>query len=238
MPSRSNQKPAESVQEEKEAAWRRQAVDRSLQGARARVLARSDRFVAAATEILRDRGTTEFTVQEVVDRSGMSIRTFYKYFGSKEDLLVAVSETVVAREAVPRLREHIEAYTDPLRRLEAFVLGLFEISIASRHPAARTLASYQNRLAETRPADLALAMAPQLRLLEDLIADVARTQPLRPGLSEAAAAGLVHRLLLSTIHAHLFSAKPEEEADARSLWEFCAAGIGLDDASRTRDRSR
>src|SRR5215471_15549283 len=88
-------------------AWKRQSMQRSLRSARARVHARSDRFVAAATRLLREKGSTDFTVQDVVDRSRMSVRTFYKYFGSKEDLLIAVCENVIANEAVPRLRKHI-----------------------------------------------------------------------------------------------------------------------------------
>ena len=98
-------------------AWQRQSMERSLRSARARAHQRSDRFVAAATELLQEKGSTEFYVQDVVERSRMSIRTFYKYFASKEDLLVAVSETVVAREAVPRLRQLIETQKDPLLRL-------------------------------------------------------------------------------------------------------------------------
>jgi len=113
-------------------SWKRQSMERSLQAARARAHERSDRFVAAATELLREQGTTSFTVQDVVERSGMSIRTFYKYFASKEDLLIAVSETVVAREAVPRLRALVAKHKDPLRRLRAFIDGLVDLAGSPR----------------------------------------------------------------------------------------------------------
>src|SRR5882757_157705 len=134
-------------------AWQRQSMHRSLQTARARAHARSDRFVKAAIRLLQEKGNIDFTVQDVVDRSKMSIRTFYKYFESKEDLLVAVYETVVAREAVPRLRKRIDKHRDPMLRLRAYIEGLTELAAATG-PAARTLTSYQNRLAESRPADL------------------------------------------------------------------------------------
>ena len=58
-------------------AWKRQSMQRSLRSARARVHARSDRFVAAATRLLREKGSTDFTVQDVVDRSRMSVRTYH-----------------------------------------------------------------------------------------------------------------------------------------------------------------
>ena len=35
---------------------------------------------------MNERGSTDFTVQDVVDRAKMSIRTFYNFFASKDDL--------------------------------------------------------------------------------------------------------------------------------------------------------
>src|SRR5262249_13190523 len=112
-------------------AWKRQSMQRSLRTARARAHARSDRFVTAATRPRQEKGNADVTVQDVVDRSKMSIRTFYKYSASKEALLVAVYETVVAREAVPRLRRRIEKFRDPMLRLRAYVEGLVELTATS-----------------------------------------------------------------------------------------------------------
>src|SRR5262249_17514242 len=112
-------KPALGFQDEAIPAWQRQSMQRSLRSAHARAHSRSDRFVAAGARLLQERGNIDFTVQDVVDRSKMSIRTFYKYFASKEDLLVAVYETVVAGEAVPRLRKRIEKFRDPMLRFRA-----------------------------------------------------------------------------------------------------------------------
>jgi AcrR family transcriptional regulator len=216
------------LDEEEIPAWQRQSMDRSLRAARVRAHARSDRFVAAATELLQEKGSTEFTVQDVVERSEMSIRTFYKYFASKEDLLVAVSETVVAREAVPRLREMVDAHRDPLRRLQAFVEGLVGLSAQTTGPVARTLTSYQNRLAESRPADLARAMRPQLDLLVELVADVARTRPLQRDLTVETAARLTHYLVLATVHGRVLGTEGAADIPAQAIWQFCASGLGLE----------
>src|ERR1051325_3617620 len=145
MAERRGLKTASDLDDESIPAWQRQSMQRSLQAARARAHARSDRFVKAATQLLQEKGNTDFTVQDVVDRSKMSIRTFYKYFASKEDLLVAVYETVVAREAVPRLRKAIDKHRDPMLRLRAYIECLIELT-AKTGPAARTLTNYQNRL--------------------------------------------------------------------------------------------
>ena len=207
-------------------AWQRQSMQRSLRSAQVRAHARSDRFVAAATRLLQEKGSTDFTVQDVVDRSKMSIRTFYKYFASKEDLLVAVCETVVAREAVPRLRRQINKFKDPVRRFRAYVEELIERT-SKTGPVGRTLIHYQNRLAESRPADLATAMKPQLELLVELIGDIARTQPLRRDLTIETAARLTHYTVLSAAHGRALGFEAAADIPAETVWQYCMAGIGL-----------
>ncbi|MGH7822471.1 MAG: TetR/AcrR family transcriptional regulator, partial [Candidatus Binatia bacterium] len=132
------------IDDESIPAWQRQSIRRSLQSAHARAHARSNRFVTAATQLLQEKGNADFTVQQVVERSRMSIRTFYTYFASKEDLLVAVSETAITREAVPRLKKRIERQKDPLLRLRAYVEGVIELT-GQTDPAAWTLTSFHNR---------------------------------------------------------------------------------------------
>ena len=227
MRSRRAVKAVSDVDDETIPAWQRRSMHRSLQSARARAHARSDRFVRAATKLLQEKGNADFTVQDVVDRSRMSIRTFYKYFASKEDLLVAVYETAVAREAVPRLRKRIEKHKDPLLRLKAYIEGLIELT-AKTGPAGRTLTSFENRLAESRPADLARAMKPQFDLLVELIKDTSRTRPLRGDLTVETAARLTHYSVVAAAHGRVLGSEGALDIPARTIWEFCASAMGLD----------
>jgi AcrR family transcriptional regulator len=217
-------------------AWQRRSVQRSLQAARARAHARSDGFVAAATRLLQEKGSTDFTVQDVIDRSKMSIRTFYKYFESKEDLLVAVYATVVAKEAVPRLRKRIARFRDPLLKLRAFVEGLVDLS-SKTGPGGRTLTNFQSRLAESRPADLAMAMKPQFDLLVELIDEIARTHPLRRDLTVESAARLTHYTVLAAVHNRARGSEGAFDIPAETIWQFCVSGMGLAVASPARSRS-
>ena len=145
------QKVDESLDATDMPAWQRQSVERSLQAARARAQARSDRLVETTIELMRENASMDFTVQDVVDRSRMSIRTFYNYFASKDDLLVAVHQTIVATEVVPRLRKHCMRQTDPVKRIRAYIDALFDLTQEQR-PVSRALTLSYNRLAETRPA--------------------------------------------------------------------------------------
>ncbi len=224
------------LDDERIPAWQRQSMRRSLQSARARAHARSDRFVAAAMRLWQEKGNSEFTVQDVVDRSKMSIRTFYKYFASKEDLLIAVYETVIAREAVPRLRKRIEKFRDPLLRLKAYIEGLVELT-AKTGPVGRTLIHYQNRLAENRSADLAAAMQPQFELLVELISDIARTRPLPRDLTVEMAARLTHFTVLAAAHGRALGSEGAADIPAQTIWQFCVSGMGFA-AGGPRRRSR
>ena len=206
--------------------WQRNSVERSLLGARARAEARSHRFVAAALALIEERGTIDFPVQDVVDRAGMSIRTFYKYFASKEDLLVAVHQTILATELVPRLRKRCAAERDPVRRIRAYIHGTFDLS-ATGGAVSRVLTTNHNRLAESRPADLESALRPQLELVTELVASAAAADRLATDLDIETAARLLHQTVLAVVHANILGAGDYSQIGRDELWTFCAAALGL-----------
>ena len=72
------------------------------------------RFLDAAFELIDEKGTTEFTIQEVIDRSKQSLRGFYQYFDGKDELLLALFEETV-REATDDLRAVVESAVRPAR---------------------------------------------------------------------------------------------------------------------------
>src|ERR1700712_429897 len=102
-------------------AWQERAVTRSLGRSRAQAEHKSSQFVATARELVEETGGREFTVQDVVDRMGVSTKTFYQYFSGKDELVVALFEEV-QRERFRFLRQRAAAEPDPHRRLRAFVI--------------------------------------------------------------------------------------------------------------------
>src|SRR3954463_9166907 len=99
-----------------EPAWRERAVSRSLTAARSRAEQRVQRFLDAAFELIDEKGTTDFTIQEVIDRSKQSRRGFYQYFDGKDELLLALFEDSVL-ESEADLRDVVDAESDPIVRL-------------------------------------------------------------------------------------------------------------------------
>jgi AcrR family transcriptional regulator len=212
--------------------WKKQSVERSLTSARARAQERTDRFVATTIELMQEKGSTDFTVQDVVDRARMSIRTFYNFFASKDDLLIAVHETILSSEVVTRLRTLIEAESDPIRRIEAYIDGLFELA-SQGGAVSRALTTYYNRLTETRPADLDRAFKPHIDLVIELVEQAAAAGRLDSELSTEKAGHLLHHTVLAAVHARILGAESNREVSSTDLWRFCANGIGVQPA-RTR----
>jgi hypothetical protein len=82
-----------------EPAWKQRAVERSIKTAKLRAGQRVQRFLDAAQAIIIEKGSTDFTVQEVVDRSRQSLRSFYLQFDGKHELLLALFEDALSRSA-------------------------------------------------------------------------------------------------------------------------------------------
>src|SRR3954452_12299360 len=106
--------------------WREMAVARSLDPARARAESRVQRFLDAALELMNSAGGKEFTVQEVVERSGQSLRSFYQYFAGKYELLLALFEESV-RSTAEHLEEVVAEESDPLERVHRFVVEYYRV---------------------------------------------------------------------------------------------------------------
>src|SRR6187551_3231991 len=120
-----SQEPADGATEAG-TTWRDLAVARSLDPARARAEKRVQRFLDAAIELMSTSENKDFTVQQVVERSGQSLRSFYQYFAGKYELLLALFEESV-RSTAEQLSQVVAAETDPLERLRQFCTEYYAI---------------------------------------------------------------------------------------------------------------
>ena len=110
---------ADDLHDETGPGWRQRAVSKSLTAARTRAEQRVQGFMDAGFALIDERGTTEFTIQEVVDRSKQSLRGFYQYFDGKDELLFALLEESI-RESLNDLGSAVESESKPLERPRAF----------------------------------------------------------------------------------------------------------------------
>ena len=154
---------------ERPARWQERTVERSLRGARERAISRGDAFIAAATDLLRTTGKSDFTVQEIVERSGLSLRSFYAHFGSKDDLLLALIEESV-RRSLQTVRPLVAEQTDPVAKLRIAL----EASVANQDtdsPAAPALVLFHWQLAHSRRDEFVATMQPMVELVHEILLD-------------------------------------------------------------------
>jgi AcrR family transcriptional regulator len=211
-------------------SWRQRAVAKSLSAARSRAEERVQRLLDAAFALIDEKGTTEFTIQEVVDRSGQSLRGFYQYFEGKDELLFALLEESI-EEALSDLREVSESETEPLARLRAFTIRLHEWCEpigAKRKRGSHDrmpLSEFSMQLALKDPERLAVVMVPVSRMLISLIEAAIANGDLQAVDSRRASL-----LILQTVMYGWFMNRlvPNQRArvTAEDAWEFCLHGLG------------
>ncbi len=216
------------------ATWREQAVARSLDAARARAESRVQRFLDAALELISTSPTgKDFTVQEVVERSGQSLRSFYQYFGGKQELLLALFEESV-RSTAELLRQEIADEDTPLERLHRFVVEYYRLCRPVRkgkpskgHPT-RALAEFAQQLLTSEPAAAARAFAPLVSLFEEVLRDAADAGHVRAQVSGRRVAGVVLEAVMFNAFSTTIGGVPADaEAidPAEELWELMLHGI-------------
>ncbi len=172
-----------------EPSWKQRAVERSTRAAKLRAEQRVQRFLDAAQAIITEKGSTDFTVQEVVDRSRQSLRSFYQHFDGKHELLLALFEDAL-RRATHQIAAAAGAQPSPLEALRTAVQLLFELSRPDPHAARPLFTDFAPRLLLTHPAEVRRAHAPLLDLLTTLTTAAADAGQLRAGTEPRRAAAL------------------------------------------------
>ncbi len=208
--------------EANDAVWRDRAIERSTRAARERAAVRVQQFLNAAREIIAEKGSTEFTVQEVVDRSKQSLRSFYQYFDGKHELLLALFEEEMG-EAVARVKR-VTVDGDPLDRLEQTVLVLYELCSPSELSEQPLFLEFAQRLLVTHPSEVASAYAPLLEYIVSMVEEAGDAGLLRPGRPRRLAA-IVLQAATTTAGR---SAGGRQPITASEMWEFCLHAIAPD----------
>jgi AcrR family transcriptional regulator len=218
-----------AAEDAREPAWRQRAVSRSLHAARSRAEQRVQRFLDAAFELIDEKGTTDFTIQEVIDRSKQSLRGFYQYFDGKDELLLALFEDSV-HESAADLYDTVEGHTDPVDRLHAFTIRLHEWcepADTTRKRGAhnrRPISEFSVQLAVAHPERVKAAMEPVSRLLLQLIEEASAAGAINVSDPRRAAALMQQTVMYSWLGNRLIQ-DPRMRLSAEETWEFCLHGL-------------
>jgi AcrR family transcriptional regulator len=214
------------------------AVARSLDPARVRAEQRVQRVLDAARERMPTSSGTEFTVQEVVERSGQSLRSFYQYFAGKHELLLALFEESV-RANTEHLREATAGEKDPEKRLHRFVVEYHRAcrplpdGKSTKRAPARAMADFAQQLLTAHPREASRAYEPIVELLEEVLESAAAAGVIRPDTATRRVAGVLLQAISFNAFAATISGTPLDPDDdsGEELWQMVLHGIGSDASS-------
>lgn len=92
-----------------------------MPGTKAAEAERRAQIIAAAFAIARQRGLLDVTIRGVAARAGLSTGLVIFHFGSRDDLLLALLDWMLATTAALSVPPQIEAIADPRERLVALI---------------------------------------------------------------------------------------------------------------------
>jgi AcrR family transcriptional regulator len=182
-------------------------------------------IVEAAERLISEKGA-RFTTQEIVKEAGVALQTFYRHFVGKDQLLLAVIEDMITRQATV-YENTVRDITDPVARLRSHVTGALSSLDASGRAAdgPRFITAEHWRLQQTFPAEVERATRP----FADLVARELRAAREAGILTLANVdldAALIANLVMAVYHRYAFiDTDRSAAAIGEHVWSFCLAGL-------------
>lgn len=204
--------------------WQDRARERSLATARQRADDQLGRLLHAAQTMINE--DVDLTIPALVARAGMSSKTFYRHFASRDDLLLAVFEEEQAI-AAHLVQKAVDADAEPVARLRAAVMAYLGLPGRYRNTKVRQSRVQDGQrlraLYTERVYGASAAMRGIFRgVVEDLVA---------AGLTEVDDADFTARTLLHVLNTHIGDTAFDTSMDATQgtelVWRFCARALQL-----------
>jgi len=207
--------------------WVERLADRSesVQRSRARQIEQAQAIVAAARRLIIERGD-QFTTQELVKEAGVALQTFYRIFGGKDQLLLAVFEDLIA-ESCADYERTAEALPDPIARLHFYVsVTVGGPADATHGVAPRFITAEHWRLHQLFPDEMAHATQHFTDLVERQL-QLAVRDGVATSTDVSGDSWFITKLVMATFHHYAYAeVDVDRAAIAEDLWSFCLRAIG------------
>jgi AcrR family transcriptional regulator len=182
------------------------------------------RLVAASFEVIRETGSLEPGVAEVVRRAGLSNQAFYRHFPSKDALLLSVLEEGF-RVLERYLAHRMDGAPTPEARIRAWVGGVLAQALQSgAATATRPFAASRARLAELFPEAVDASERSLRAPLRDAIALAVEAGTL-PGADPERDAEAIYTLAMGWLERRLCQDTPPLRAEADHVVGFALAAL-------------
>jgi AcrR family transcriptional regulator len=199
-----------------------QAVERTVAGRRAEYGAEMRRIVDVTFALVERGGSLEPSMREILAETGLSTQAFYRYFSSKDELMLALLDEG-RRRLVDTLQRRMAKAATPAAQVEAWIEGVLA-QAANPGAAARTRpwVLSEQRLSELFPDQHQASVD----LLVDLLsAPITRLQGKKGTASPDALAAMVYHLAFAVLRAHLAAGTRPDADERAAVVAFCQRGV-------------
>jgi AcrR family transcriptional regulator len=155
-------------------------VERTLARRREKYQGEVDRLVDAAVAVMRDRGTADPTVSDILAEAGLSTTAFYRHFPTKDDLFLTL--LLHAGETCRSYVEHRMASAGgPVPRIVVWVESMFDLlrtpaALAANRPFFLAHTRLTERFPDELDANLDLLVEPLAAAIGDARAHAGLTE--------------------------------------------------------------
>jgi AcrR family transcriptional regulator len=185
--------------------------------------ANAEALRAAAHRLVMERGEN-FTTQDLIKEADVALQTFYRHFGGKDQILIAVIGDLVGAHC-DALAERGAELDDPVERLHLYVTETLSLFVDNRSlGVSRFMTSQHWRLHELYPAELAAANQP----FADLVAaelEAANDAGLLAPRSSARDGWMITQLVMAVFHYYAFADDDDADTVAEDVWRFTLAAV-------------
>ena len=186
--------------------------------------ANTEALLAAAHRLVLERGEN-FTTQELIKEADVALQTFYRHFGGKDQIMLAVLGDLI-RGHCESLAERGEGIEDPVEQLHYYITGTLSSLGQAGAAGARFMTSQHWRLHQEFPHELAAATKPFADLVQGVLETAREAGRLSPRDPERDA-WMINRLVMSVFHHYAFAEDdPSVETVAEEVWLFCLGAVG------------
>ncbi|MGV0793507.1 TetR/AcrR family transcriptional regulator [Mycolicibacterium sp. XJ1819] len=197
---------------------RDQAVARSVSERRDAADAAVGHLLQAAKDLIRDTGSVDLSLRELLDRAGVGTRLFYRHFESKETFLLVLLEDLF-NELSAHIADAMAGARGPRRKVSAWVRGVLDQSQPDIAALGRPLLIHAARLNSLYPESYRAVGLKLIEMLTDAITAGVATGEFHSSDPRAdARAGFF--LTLSVMQSHVLEGTTVSRAEATAITGF------------------
>ncbi len=212
------------------------AVERTVAGRRAAYEAEMRRIVDTTFSLIQRTGSLDPSIRDILAESGISTQAFYRYFASKDELMLVLLDEG-RRRLMDTLERRMRNADSPADRLRAWIDGVLA---QATNPAAaartRPWVLSEQHLSTLFPEEQQSSVDLLVRLLHKPIRGLRRGSGDGSSEQVASVATMVYRLTFATLRAHLAAGTRPTQDEISELVSFCLQGVRPRGPAGTRVR--